>query len=254
MRLYSRAAVGVATFFGGPLAAGLLLRRNFLSMGRKQAAHNSLILGIVATVALFGGLFMLPENVVDKIPNALLPALYTCVILGIMEGWQGTAIKKHKATGGVFYSGWRAAGVSFLCLTGIAAGMAAYIFMSPDDADYDARRYDSLCAAFESNQGKALKLEDYLTDTPDRALWYIDSVAISMWRRNVELTDSLDMIENLPLELKRQNELLREYATLRLGETELLRKAVAESGDEYGYRLDLLRRRIDRVLAELNAP
>ena len=34
--LYTQRAIGIATFFGGPLAAGILVRRNFINLGNEQ--------------------------------------------------------------------------------------------------------------------------------------------------------------------------------------------------------------------------
>ena len=54
-RFHSLTAVGLAAYLGGPLAAGILIRRNFISMGEPGRGSWALWLSLLATVAIFGG-------------------------------------------------------------------------------------------------------------------------------------------------------------------------------------------------------
>src|SRR5690554_4150397 len=95
-RLYSQNGIAIATFFGGPLAAGYLIRQNFKALGKEREGLISIILGILFTVVLFVPLFALPEAVLDQIPNQVIPAIYTLIIYGIVEATQGKDLKVHK--------------------------------------------------------------------------------------------------------------------------------------------------------------
>lgn len=72
LKLYSQNAISVATFFGGPLAAGFLARQNFISLGKKESAKNSLIIGIVSTVLLFAAIFSVPDELINKVPRFVI--------------------------------------------------------------------------------------------------------------------------------------------------------------------------------------
>ncbi|MFT7158343.1 MAG: hypothetical protein ACI8Q1_003374 [Parvicella sp.] len=80
LRFYSQTAIGMATFIGGPIAAGYLIRENYLSLDQPDKGKKSLIIGIISTVLLFTGIFIIPESIMDKVPNQILPAVYTGII------------------------------------------------------------------------------------------------------------------------------------------------------------------------------
>jgi len=52
LKFYSQKAIGIATFIGGPLAAGYLIRENYLSLEKPNEAKKSLIIGIISTILL----------------------------------------------------------------------------------------------------------------------------------------------------------------------------------------------------------
>lgn len=60
IKIYSSKAISGATFLGGPLAAGYLISENFKGLNRHDEGRKSLIIGIITTIILFGGMFMLP--------------------------------------------------------------------------------------------------------------------------------------------------------------------------------------------------
>ena len=80
VELYSQRAISIATYFGGPLAAGILARQNFINIGKDQLGKNALIVSIISTVLLFAGIFSVSEEIMDKVPNALIPLIYTGII------------------------------------------------------------------------------------------------------------------------------------------------------------------------------
>jgi hypothetical protein len=82
IKLYSSKAISGATFLGGPLVAGYLIGENFKALDKPNEGRNSLIIGIISTIILFGGIFMVPENMIDKIPTQLIPIVYTGIIWG----------------------------------------------------------------------------------------------------------------------------------------------------------------------------
>jgi uncharacterized membrane protein AbrB (regulator of aidB expression) len=84
-KFYSQKAISIATFFGGPLAAGYLIKKNYQAMNQPDLANKATIIGIISTIILFAGIFSIPEHIIDKIPNALFPLIYTLIISLILE-------------------------------------------------------------------------------------------------------------------------------------------------------------------------
>ena len=50
LKFYSPKSIGLATFLGGPLAAGYLARENFLALDDPKSGNNALILGVISTI------------------------------------------------------------------------------------------------------------------------------------------------------------------------------------------------------------
>ena len=93
-KIFTNQTISLATFFGGPIAAGILISKNFKTFGNEKAAKNSIFIGIVTTVVLFVTLFSLPENSVGKIPQSLIPFVYTAIIAAIVNRMQGEKIEE----------------------------------------------------------------------------------------------------------------------------------------------------------------
>lgn len=132
LKLYSQKAIGLATFIGGPIAAGYLIRENYLSLDKPDEGKNALLISIVATVLLFTGIFMIPESIMDKVPNQIIPMIYTGIIYLIVEKIQGELLNKHKENEYAFYSRWNAAGIGLISLVILLSGIFGYLYFSLD--------------------------------------------------------------------------------------------------------------------------
>lgn len=99
LKLYSKKAIGIATFIGGPLAAGYMMRQNYINLNNFRDGNRALTIGIVTTILLFAALFALPEEIMNKIPNYILPAIYTGIVYLIVERLQGFALNQHEEAG-----------------------------------------------------------------------------------------------------------------------------------------------------------
>ena len=95
-KLYSQNAIALATYLGGPLAAGILIRKNSLNLGREKEGSIALIVGVFTTILLFWGIFQIPDLIIDKIPNSLIPAIYTGIIYLIVEKHMEKYLKNIK--------------------------------------------------------------------------------------------------------------------------------------------------------------
>ncbi|WP_188360740.1 hypothetical protein [Flavobacterium orientale] len=250
-KLYSSRAIGLATFLGGPLAAGYLIGENYKVIDKPTEGRNSLVLGIVFTVLLFGALFMIPENTIDKIPKQLIPLLYTGIILGIVEWKQGDMLKAHKENNNPFFSGWRAAGVGFVSLLVLVIGIFGYAFLSSDNEIYE--KYDTELAQFSKNEKESLVFYDNLeTKNNSSLLKELDEKTIPKWKANLEIIKKTNQLNNLPPDLVEQNNILLKYSELRIQAFELFRKSIYEDTDKYEEQLEQIHIQIEKELEKLN--
>ncbi|WP_103072336.1 hypothetical protein [Aquimarina sediminis] len=251
IKLYSSKAIGGATFLGGPLAAGYMIGENFKALDKPNEGKNALIIGILSTIILFTGMFMIPENIIDKIPRQLIPITYTGIIWGIVEWKQGDILKLHKENGNSFFSGWRAAGIGFISLLILLIGIFGYVFLGTDNEIYD--KYDTELSVFSKNEEETLVFYDHInTESDDSLIKELETNTIPKWKENIEIINKTNNFENLPSELLQQNKILLKYAELRLESFELFKKAIEEDTDKYTQQLNRIHKEIDEQLAKLN--
>lgn len=251
LKFYSQRAIGIATFIGGPLAAGYLVRENYRSLGDPDNARKALILGIIATLLLFLGLFSIPEAIMEKIPNQIFPIIYTAIIYLIVEKIHGPILKQHKEKENDFHSAWNAAGVGAISFVILVGGMFGFVYLSTDDALYE--RYDEELLVFTQNETETLKFYDNLDSKSDASLVQdLDNSVIPKWEENLAIIERTNAFENLPQGLVEQNEILKEYAELRMEAFKLMRKIIDEDTDAYNSKLDELHIQINVVIERLN--
>jgi hypothetical protein len=249
-RLYSERAIWIATFLGSPLAGGILLRKNFICLQDERKGNIALGAALLFTVLLFGSLLVLPEEVVDKLPNQLIPLVYTVIMYQLARHYQGAAMEAHKAGGGEFYSGWNAAGIGALCLAGIFVVIFVYVFALPPT--YDEDRYQLGMVEFSANEEEALTLYASIQNSePQQVTSLLREKGIPAWKNNIRIIQELDDLEHLPDTLRHQNQLLRSYCQLRLEAYELMVKAQQEGTDKYEAQIEARNADIEAILNKL---
>jgi len=252
LQFYSLKSISIATFFGGPIAAAILMRRNFLNLNEDKKALNTLFIGILSTILLFVVIFSIPETVWDKIPNSILPAIYTGIIYLIAERYQGQTLKEHKENNGNFFSAWRATGIGLLFTLIMFVGIFGYVFATDTEYEFDADLYDIQIERFLRNEEKSLAVFDKFGYSNDEELLREFRSGKKLWEENYQITKDVKEIENLPLELIDLVGKLQTYSTLRIEFYELFIKALSEQTDEYGFEIDQLAMKINQILDELN--
>lgn len=246
-KLYSAMSIRIATFLGTPIAAGILIRKNYVMLGDEDKGKNALIISIIATLGLFVVLYFIPESMMDRIPNLVIPIMYMTIVHYYVQSTLDAALKKHEANGGAFYSGWRAAGIGLLVSAILVPAIFLYAYYGPQD--FDAEAYDSGIERFQKNEEEALAVYDMPEDLS--AVDFIRETGIPLWEENIEITQELDKIEGLYPEYIEQNKILREYSEIRVESYQLLEKAIIEQTSKYNRKLELLYSKIDATLADL---
>jgi hypothetical protein len=250
IKLYSQRAIAIATYFGGPLAAGILIRKNFLNLGKEKEGLITLIVGILSTVLLFWGIFQVPDSIIDKIPYVLIPAIYTGIIFLIVEKMHGQILKKHKEDKNKFYSNWKAVGIGLICAVIWLGGIFTYAYYAPED--WDITTYNSELEKFNRNELDAMKLFDILErESNEEIVHFIEQTGIPKWKENIKILAKMSGIENIPEEYQKQNKLLLEYSKLRIEAYELMSKAILNETSEYDEEIIKRHTRIDEIIGEL---
>jgi hypothetical protein len=114
-KLYTRSAVGLATFLGSPMAGAALMAINYKRLKRKALAWRTLILGIVASAALIAVAFFIPDSVSRSLQFA--PAVVGIAgMMAIARALQGPQLENHARNNGDNASMWKAAGVGLISL------------------------------------------------------------------------------------------------------------------------------------------
>lgn len=251
LKFYSQKAIGIATFFGGPLAACYLVRENYLVLNKPDEAKKALLYGLLATVAVLGFIFMMPDEVMDKVPNQVIPLIYTAIIYYIVEYTQGDTLKLHEKFGNEFISGWKAALVGFVAMLIFLSIIFGYVFLFENDENLEL--YDAKMELFSKNEAESLEFYKYISlEDKSKLVQRLDMEVIPKWSQNIDIVKQTMLIDGLPDEVVEQNEKLLKYSELRLEAFKLLKKAISEETTIYDKELDMLHFKMDQELEKLN--
>lgn len=250
-KLYSQKAIGLGVFFGGPVVAGILMRKNFLTLGKERAALHALMIGIIATVVIFSLLVALPQEVIDKIPSFLFPVIYTGIILWILEVTQGSDLRKHQEQQGVFFKIGKVMLIGLFWM-GINIGLVfGTVYLSDAVSSFNAETYSSMIGQYLANEEKALKVFQIEEQSSDDELLEGIKNGIALYRENGIIIEEMIRSKGISTEGKEIIDKLKKYNDLRLGYFELLYKAMIENTDKYNVRLARIIREIADVQGDL---
>jgi hypothetical protein len=250
LKFYSQRAIGIATFFGGPLAACYLVRENYLALNKPDEAKKALLYGLLATVAVLGFIFMMPDGVMDKVPNQVIPLIYTTIIYYVVEYTQGDTLKLHEKFGNEFISGWKAALVGFVAMLIFLSIIFGYAFLFENDENLEL--YDAKIEVFSKNETESLEFYKYISiEDKSKLIKRLDTEVIPKWNQNIDIIKQAMLIEGLPDEVVEQNENLLRYSEFRLEAFKLLKKAISEDTNIYDGQLDKIHSQIEQELSKL---
>lgn len=107
-KVFTIIAIAIASFFGGPLATGLLISHNYKVFGRKNAARIALFLAIVLTFILVVVILTLVEIFSPQVIFRTLPLIFSLIAAQLTYTLQGNSIKEFIANSGQKASNWHA--------------------------------------------------------------------------------------------------------------------------------------------------
>jgi len=127
-KIYKDNAIYVGTFIGGPLFAGYLIAENFKAFDEYGRAKKTWFFSIIFTILIFGGVFLIPDDV--KIPNQIIPIIYTGITGYLVKHFQGKNIETHINSGGELFSWRRTIGVGIVGLALIILALCAIVILT----------------------------------------------------------------------------------------------------------------------------
>jgi hypothetical protein len=125
-KLYSAGSIALATFFGSPVAGGVLMAINYRRLGRLAAAVHAVVWTFLFTAALITVALMLPDDV--HIPNSAFVVPQIVAMYFVAASLQGPDVAEHEGRGGLRASAWGAAGIGILVGVVIAAIIFGAVF------------------------------------------------------------------------------------------------------------------------------
>lgn len=114
--LYRMSAVGIATFFGTPLAGAYIITRNLRALGREESCRGVWWISLGVLVAIMLVSYFLPTNAGGM-------GLTIGQVVGMhyyAKSLFGEAVTRHD---GAFLSNWRAFGIALLFLLALIVVM-----------------------------------------------------------------------------------------------------------------------------------
>lgn len=253
-KLYSNKAISIATYFGGPIAAGFLIKKNYNAFEQKENGKKAFFISIIATLLIFTLIYLIPDQILDKIPNALIPIIYTGLIYLIVEKIQGQRIKEHKEMGGKFHSAWKATGIGAIFMIFIMFLIFGIAFISGDfsEPNFNVSTYDKEISNFVENENKSIAVFNVINSAERSYLIKEFKKGIKLWEENKNIIYRINNIENLPTELLEQNKKLLKYCDLRIKHNTIIVKAISEDTDKYNSEIGRIEMEINLILDELN--
>lgn len=208
---------------------------------------KTLIIGFVATIIIFGGIIMLPEQLINKVPSQLIPIIYCGISSAVVKWTQGDALKAHKEN----ISGWKALRVAVISLA--ISGLLLYgSVLYKTKPIYET--YNTQISEFNKNERESLTFYDNIGSKSDSVLLdELDNNVIPKWESNIKLLNELGSQDNLPSDLRIHNKALLKYSRLRLKTFLLIKKAYSENTDKYDNQLNSLHQEIATEMKNFNS-
>lgn len=133
-KLYSLAAIDLATFLGSALAGMFLLAGNLRRLGDPDSARNVLFLGLGIFFAFALVIISIPK--IEHIPGIVFQLLQVGIVHAYASWKQEKALDQHKQRGGDFHSRWRAAGMGLLATPVVIGIFVAAAVLTETKVDF----------------------------------------------------------------------------------------------------------------------
>lgn len=156
--LYSKTAIDIATAFGSMIAGAFLIASNLKKLGRSDEVFQVYIFNIISFSLLMFLLIKIPFA--EKIPDFFIQLLQVAIVHTFTRYKLGNDLENHGAQKGVYYSKWRAVGISMLLLPFVIGIFLGINYLSETKVDFGNGKL--IYYKYDANKEDASKLGDYL--------------------------------------------------------------------------------------------
>lgn len=115
-------------------------------------------MGLLSTYALIWLLFTIPEAYLSKVPDFLIPVLYTPLLTYLIKLYQGSDLEKHFAASGPKGSGWTVFSVSVVSILIFIAISIPFVLNAPSYG-FEGKTYSYLDTGHKIYHDESLPLE-----------------------------------------------------------------------------------------------
>ncbi len=126
-KLFTEKQIDISAILAGPIPPGLLIYKNYQSLGKKKQAYIALSSTLIFTVAFFYGMFQIPQDIIDRIPSFVFTAFYGILVFIFFRIFMAKDVNEAFEAGTKKGSNWAVAGITILGLIlnlGIIFGLA----------------------------------------------------------------------------------------------------------------------------------
>jgi hypothetical protein len=163
-RLFDPAAVGLATFFGSPIAGTILMAVNYSRLGKAGKGVLALLVGVLCTAVLIAIGWNKPLG------SGSLGVVLFIVVWQVAKATQGNDVNAHVARGGGLASKWLAFGIGIATLVFVVAAIFAIAFLQQSGNTVTIGTKDQVVISGSATKadatalGNALKTDGYFQD------------------------------------------------------------------------------------------
>jgi len=115
-KYFTETQIYTATFFGGPVPAGILIYKNLRRIEEDKKASLTLLFTIIGAILLFYGIMHVPDAITDRIPSLLYTAIFSGIVYLVYRPFVADKINAELLTAENKISNWSVAGYTFLGL------------------------------------------------------------------------------------------------------------------------------------------
>ncbi|NVK04658.1 MAG: hypothetical protein HWD92_07535 [Flavobacteriia bacterium] len=247
--LFDKRALMVGAVLGGCVAPAILLIINYQNSPRKENIKKALLLIGLLNVLVFGSILAPVDSFPNRIPDAVFGLVILSAVYAIIVFFVSQDLQAHAQQGGTFYSAWGAAGIA-IAASGVVVG-ASYLYMS--QLSFDTKTYDSAMNQFSINEQKSFEVYDLMERGQFiEASIFVEDEAIPAWEANINLTDTVASIKDLPKNYIEYNNVLKEYCSLRLESLDVIDEYLTNPTEQTRWHVDLIHSEIDQILKRLD--
>lgn len=114
MKLFTEKQVGVGTFLGGPIPAGIMIYLNYKSLGKDYEANISMAITLLFSSLFFYFLVITPIEVLDQVPDLIFTSVIALISYIIYRNFMSDLVETSLSDGAQIVSNWRVAGITTL--------------------------------------------------------------------------------------------------------------------------------------------